>query len=658
VEPLAVGEKNQNVTFSVCGFAAGVSGAALRRGGRVMQRRLQRRGSAADGEIGDVMPLKGLESGLDPFYELSTICVRNVRDAFWGLDRESASIRELQAQPGAALTISWNGPSIASLKTMNAPELLNDFNADDVLKQLSLKLQSGSFPSHPGRLVGSLPNGGFVSLHRSPNRPGVQQPICFFISKPCFISSNEFGIALISVPHDSITSLLPPDACIAPLSFCIIARRVSGRLEFNVCAELGVASYDDQQTKLDELHQSYLPLSLLLKHLQEDCSASASFAQEIARAKLKHARRINQIIPAVLQIVLPYLPVPSHMNLLAVCKQCRKLTLDYCRDASTCDASSALVAPSRLNHLLQMHERLTSLTLNVAKNSYSFHHILLCTPTLVNLTALRLHNLRAMADADVAHVLRACKQLRIAELTDAIHVGALSLVALASSCRHLLRLKISASHSSIVTDLLARELATTCFSSPLQALEFPMCFRYNLTAIRQIVTNFGGALLSVLDLSGCLQLGDAGICSIVTLCGRLETFIAKFSPASDASCHALSKCSNLASLDLSGSLPTRKGLVALTPLAPSLRRLSLSKCTVVNDSNLCELLRLLPIIEYIDIRGCPSVSYSTILLLAKLAPHAAIKHSVDHGVALATAVEVVAFIQPISDRNDRGFPPK
>ncbi len=91
MEPLAVGEKNQNVTFSVCGFAAGVSGAALRRGGRVMQRRLQRRGSAADGEIGDVMPLKGLESGLDPFYELSTICVRNVRDAFWGLDRESAS---------------------------------------------------------------------------------------------------------------------------------------------------------------------------------------------------------------------------------------------------------------------------------------------------------------------------------------------------------------------------------------------------------------------------------------------------------------------------------------------------------------------------------------------------------------------------------------
>jgi hypothetical protein len=106
----------------------------------------------------------------------------------------------------------------------------------------------------------------------------------------------------------------------------------------------------------------------------------------------------------------------------------------------------------------------------------------------------------------------------------------------------------------------------------------------------------------------------------------------------------------LASIDLSGSLPSRSGLVALTSLAPSLRRLQLSRCTVVNDSNLCELLRLLPNIKHVDITGCPSVSYSTIMLLQKLAPHAVIHHSSDHGDALEAAAHVISYIQPISDR--------
>jgi hypothetical protein len=106
----------------------------------------------------------------------------------------------------------------------------------------------------------------------------------------------------------------------------------------------------------------------------------------------------------------------------------------------------------------------------------------------------------------------------------------------------------------------------------------------------------------------------------------------------------------LLALDLSGSLPSRKGLVALAPLAPSLRRLLLSRCTVVNDANLCELLRLLPSLEFIDIRGCPCISYSTILLLEKLAPHAEINHSVDHHVALQNVAQVISFIRPISER--------
>lgn len=592
--------------------------------------------------------MKGLQ-GVDPFYELSTVCVRNVRDAFWGFAQEKP-VTELAMLPGCSLTINWKGSSIASLKTLNAPELLNEFDADDVLKQLSLKLQSGSFPSFPGRTVGNLPNGGFVLLARPPNHSSFQQPICLFISKPCFISTNECGIALISVPHESVTPLLPPATAIAPLSFCVIARKVSGRLEFNVCAELGVGHEAGAQAELEAWHDSVLPLGLLLDDLRADCCASASFAQEVSRAKLKHARRMSQVMPAVLQIVLPYLSLSSQMNLLAVCKQCRRLALDHFRSCSRCDAIDTLLAPSRLNQLLQMHEQVTSLTLNVGKNNYSFHHILLCLPSLVNLTALHLHNLHSMADADIAQVLRACKQLRAVELCDATHASCLSLIALASSCRYLRRARISASHASIVTDLLTRELSSACFASPLLALEFPMCFRYNLTAIRSVVTIFGAALLAVLDLSGCLQLGDAGISSIVSLCARLETFIAKFSPASDSTCQALSKCHNLESLDLSGSLPSRKGLVALTPLAPSLRRLLLSRCIVVNDSNLCELLRLLPNIKYVDIRGCPSVSYSTILLLQKLAPHASIQHSVDHGVALQTAAEVISIIQPICDR--------
>ena len=226
------------------------------------------------------------------------------------------------------------------------------------------------------------------------------------------------------------------------------------------------------------------------------------------------------------------------------------------------------------------------------------------------------------------------------------------MLALASSCRHLRRCKISSSRASIVHDLLMRELPGPCFSAPLQALEFPFCLRYSLTAVRHIVTNFGGAMLTVLDLSGCIQLGDAGICSIVTLCSRLQTFIAKFSPAGDATCQALSKCSNLETLDLSGSLPSRRGLASLAPLAPTLRSMSLSRCTAINDTNLCELLWLFPNVKSVDVRGCPCISYSTITLLQKLAPHAVINHSVDPCVAIQNAAHVISLIQPLFERSE------
>ena len=585
---------------------------------------------------------------VDPFHELSAICVRNVRDAFWGLDHESPTVTDLATEPGGAMTISWTGPSIASLKTMNASAALCQYDVAEVLKHVSLQLQSGSFPSHTGRVVGNLPNGGFVFLQPSPDSDGNQRPICFFISKPCFISLNEFGIALISVPHECITSLLPTGASIVPLTLCIIARKVSGRLEFNVSAELGVHSGTDKRPFLDELHSRFVPLASLLNDLQASCATNAPFTQDLSRGKAQYAR--TQVLQSVLRIVLPHLKLQSRMHLLAVSKHCRKIAVDYFRDASSCDAIDTHVAPSRLNYLLQMHEQITHLTLNVGKNNYSFDRILQCSSTLVNLTVLHLHNLQAMADADIAHVLRACKQLRTVELNNATHAGTLSLVALASSCCHLRRIQISASHASIVNELLVRELACTCFSAPLQAFEIPMCFRYSLTAMRHITTVFGGALFAALDLSGCVHLGDAGICSIVNLCVRIETFIAKFSPASDATCQALSKCSNLSSLDLSGSLPSRKGLMALAPLAPSLRRLSLSRCTAVNDSNLCELLRLLPNMNFIDVIGCPAISFSTIMLLKKLALHADIKHSMENYVALENAAQVASFIQPISER--------
>ena len=590
--------------------------------------------------------------GLDPFYELSTLCVRNVRDAFWALSNESPSVSELVTEPGSAMTISWRGPTIASLKSMNAPDQLHQYDIAEVLKHVSLQLQSGNFASHTGRVVGNLPNGGFVFLPPSPDSDGNQRPICFFISKPCFISLNEFGIALISVPHECITSLLPPGAGIVPLTLCIIARKVSGRLEFNVCAELGVKAGTDKRPFLDELHRRFVPLAPLLNDLQASCATNAAFTQEISRAKLQYARAHAQSLHSVLHVVLPYLTLQSRMNFLAVCKRCRMLSIGYFREASSCDALDTHVAPSHLNRLLRMHEQVTHVTLNVGKCNYSFAHILQCSSTLVTVTALHLHNLQAMADADIAHVLRACKQLRTIKLLNATHAGTLSLVALASSCCHLRRLQISASHATIVNELLTRELVSTCFSSPLQALEIPMCFRYSLTAMRHMITVFGGALFSALDLSGCVQLGDAGICSIVNLCSRMETFIAKFSPASDATCQALSKCSNLSTLDLSGSLPSRKGLVALASLAPSLRLLSLSRCTAVNDANLCELLRLLPNVRFVDIIGCPAVSFSTIMLLKKLAPHADIKHSIDSCVALDNSAQVASFIQPISERSD------
>ncbi len=595
--------------------------------------------------------MEGLENA-DPFYELSAVCVRSVRDAFWGTHCESAAVSELETQPGCAMTINWKGSSIASSKTMSAPEALNAFDADDLLKRLSLQFQSGNFPSSTGRVVANFPNGSFVHLQRSSDAAGIQSPICFFISKVCFISPNEYGIALISVPHESVTSQMPPGASIVPLTFCVIARKISGKLEFNVCAELGVASGAVERPKLDELHASFVPLASLLSELQVHCSTNAAFAREVLRTKTLQDRARLKIMPSVLQIVFPYLTVPSKIHLLTVSKNLRRLTLEHFRETSSCNAVDTLVAPSHLNRFLTMHEQLTSLTINVAKNNYNFHHILVCAPTLVNLTALHLLHLHTMADADIAHVLRACKQLRIIELDNATHAGALSLLALASSCRHLRRCKISSSHASIVNDLLMRELSGPCFSSPLHALELPMCLRYSLTAIRHIVTNFGGALLTALDLSGCLHLGDAGISSIVTMCTRLETFVAKFSPASDSSCQALSKCSNLESLDLSGSLPSRKGLSSLAPLAPTLRSISLSRCTAVNDTSLCELLWLLPNIKCVDVRGCSCISHSTIILLQKLAPHAVINHSTDPCDALENAVQAISLIQPLFERSE------
>jgi hypothetical protein len=54
----------------------------------------------------------------------------------------------------------------------------------------------------------------------------------------------------------------------------------------------------------------------------------------------------------------------------------------------------------------------------------------------------------------------------------------------------------------------------------------------------------------------------------------------------------------------------------------------------------------------VDVRGCPCISYSTILLLQKLAPHAAISHSIETSVALQHAAQVISFIQPLFERSE------
>ena len=47
---------------------------------------------------------------------------------------------------------------------------------------------------------------------------------------------------------------------------------------------------------------------------------------------------------------------------------------------------------------------------------------------------------------------------------------------------------------------------------------------------------------------------------------------------------------------------------------------------------------------------CLTISFSTIMLLKKLALHADIKHSIENYVALENAAQVASFIQPISER--------
>ncbi|KAF2665050.1 RNI-like protein [Microthyrium microscopicum] len=234
-----------------------------------------------------------------------------------------------------------------------------------------------------------------------------------------------------------------------------------------------------------------------------------------------------------------------------------------------------------------------------------------------SLAALDVTGIDGITDITMDAVAQNCYRLQGLNITNCLRISNEKLEAIATSCRHLKRLKFNGcaqiTDKSVIAfarncrQLLEIDLAdcrrlendavTALISEGmhLRELRLTHCQQISDTAFSNLPYGATYESLRILDLTGCVELQDAGVHRIIEAAPRLRNLV-------------LAKCRQI----------TDRAITAITKLGKSLHFIHLGHCARITDAGVIQLVRLCNRIRYIDLACCTNLTDHSVTQLATL----------------------------------------
>ncbi|KAB2098523.1 hypothetical protein ES319_A01G244900v1 [Gossypium barbadense] len=218
-----------------------------------------------------------------------------------------------------------------------------------------------------------------------------------------------------------------------------------------------------------------------------------------------------------------------------------------------------------------------------------------------NLEKLWLARCKSVTDLGVGCVAVGCRKLKSICLKWCLGVGDLGVGLLAVKCNHICYLDLS------YLPITSKCLSPILKLQHLEDLVLEGCFGIDDDSLA--VLKHGCNSLKSLDVSTCQNISHNGLSSLVSgAVGLQQLTLAHGSPVTSSLGDSLKKFSMLQSVKLDGCLISYDGLKTIGNWCPSLRELSLSKCSGVTDEGLSSIVTRHKDLRKLDITCCRKIT--------------------------------------------------
>ncbi|XP_013365969.1 PREDICTED: F-box/LRR-repeat protein 13 isoform X2 [Chinchilla lanigera] len=164
-----------------------------------------------------------------------------------------------------------------------------------------------------------------------------------------------------------------------------------------------------------------------------------------------------------------------------------------------------------------------------------------------------------------------------------------------------------------ITDSSLKSLAPL---KQLTVLNLANCVRIGDTGLRQLVDGPSSTRIRELNLSNCVHLSDITLVKLSERCLNLNYLtLRNCEYLTNQGIEYIVNLSSLISLDLSGTVISDEGLIALSK-HKKLKELSLSECGNITDAGIEAFCKNSLILEQLDVSYCPQLSENTVKALA------------------------------------------
>ncbi|KAM6152000.1 LOW QUALITY PROTEIN: F-box and leucine-rich repeat protein 13 [Erethizon dorsatum] len=150
----------------------------------------------------------------------------------------------------------------------------------------------------------------------------------------------------------------------------------------------------------------------------------------------------------------------------------------------------------------------------------------------------------------------------------------------------------------------------------LTVLNLANCVRIGDMGLRQFLDGPSSIRIRELNLSNCVHLSDISLVKLSERCLNLNYLsLRNCEHLTDLGIEYIANLFSLVSLDLSGTVISNEGLIAL-PRHKKLKELSLSECWKITNAGIEAFCKSSLILEHLDVSYCPQLSDEIIKVLA------------------------------------------